>query len=252
MLKVIQTWQVTWLVAYFAAIHSAFTTQLLSKGTLGELWSNMAMIYCQIWRPPSKRHTQLTVFAVSTACLPWQVFAHNDAVHLEAVLRASIAEGQPRTHRPWKKILIIVEGIYSMEGEMCNLAEIVELKKKYKVQHCYSIKHIQQPCLLYSICFKEGCLKCSMLIKRCVGIGRCRQDKDHLSLLVQAYLFLDEAHSIGALGKTGRGCTEWSGVDTADIDVMMGTFTKSFGSSGGYIAGSRCATVWDDISITLA
>ena len=60
-------------------------------------------------------------------------------VHLEAVLRTSIAEGQPRTHRPWKKILIIVEGIYSMEGEMCNLAEIVEIKKKYKVQHCYIV-----------------------------------------------------------------------------------------------------------------
>ena len=59
---------------------------------------------------------------------------------------------------------------------------------------------------------------------------------------MQAYLFLDEAHSIGALGKTGRGCAEWSCVDTADIDVMMGTFTKSFGSSGGYIAGSRFTT----------
>ena len=63
-----------------------------------------------------------------------QVFAHNDVAHLEAVLRASIAEGQPRTHRPWRKILIIVEGIYSMEGEMCRLAEIIAVKKRYKVQ----------------------------------------------------------------------------------------------------------------------
>ena len=63
-----------------------------------------------------------------------QVFTHNDASHLEAVLRASIAEGQPRTHRPWRKILIIVEGIYSMEGEMCRLAEIIAVKKRYKVQ----------------------------------------------------------------------------------------------------------------------
>lgn len=62
-----------------------------------------------------------------------QVFTHNDVVHLEAVLRTSIAEGQPRTHRPWKKILIAVEGIYSMEGQMCCLAEIVEIKKRYKV-----------------------------------------------------------------------------------------------------------------------
>lgn len=58
-------------------------------------------------------------------------------------------------------------------------------------------------------------------------------------IIVQAYLFLDEAHSIGALGKTGRGCAEWSGVNPADIDVMMGTFTKSFGAYGGYIAGNK-------------
>ena len=66
-----------------------------------------------------------------------QVFAHNNLVQLESILRVSIAEGQPRTHRPWKKILIVVEGIYSMEGEMCRLAEIVELKKKYKVSFIY-------------------------------------------------------------------------------------------------------------------
>ena len=49
-------------------------------------------------------------------------------------MRESIAEGQPRTRRPWKKIVIIVEGVYSMEGEICRLPEIVELKKKYKVR----------------------------------------------------------------------------------------------------------------------
>ena len=53
----------------------------------------------------------------------------------------------------------------------------------------------------------------------------------------QAYVYLDEAHSIGALGKTGRGACEYCGVDTKDVDVMMGTFTKSFGGMGGYIAG---------------
>ena len=55
----------------------------------------------------------------------------------------------------------------------------------------------------------------------------------------QAYLLLDEAHSIGALGATGRGATEHWGVDTADVDIMMGTFTKSYGASCGYIASSR-------------
>lgn len=59
---------------------------------------------------------------------------------------------------------------------------------------------------------------------------------------MQAYIYLDEAHSIGALGKTGRGCAEWAGVDVEDIDIMMGTFTKSFGAYGGYIAGDKYAT----------
>ncbi|WCJ36329.1 Long chain base biosynthesis protein 2a [Euphorbia peplus] len=115
-----------------------------------------------------------------------RVFQHNTPSHLEKVLREQIADGQPRTHRPWKKIMVIVEGIYSMEGELCNLPEIVAICKKYK-----------------------------------------------------AYVYLDEAHSIGAVGKTGRGVCELLGVDTADVDIMMGTFTKSFGSSGGYIAGSK-------------
>jgi hypothetical protein len=49
-------------------------------------------------------------------------------------VKESIVEGQPKTHRPWRKILIIVEGIYSMEGEICKLNEIVKIKKKYKVR----------------------------------------------------------------------------------------------------------------------
>lgn len=115
-----------------------------------------------------------------------KVFKHNDMKDLENVLKESIVNGQNKTHRPWKKILIIVEGIYSMEGSIVNLPKIVELKKKYK-----------------------------------------------------AYVYLDEAHSIGALGKTGRGVTDYWNVNTKDIDVMMGTFTKSFGSAGGYIAGNK-------------
>lgn len=106
-------------------------------------------------------------------------------VQLEKVLREAVIQGQPRTHRPWRKILIIVEGVYSMEGSIVNLPEVVALKKKYK-----------------------------------------------------AYLYLDEAHSIGAMGPNGRGVTDYYGIDPADIDIMMGTFTKSFGSSGGYIAAS--------------
>lgn len=115
-----------------------------------------------------------------------RTFRHNDADHLESILREAITMGRPRTRRPWNKILVIVEGIYSMEGEYCDLRSVVRVSKKYG-----------------------------------------------------AYIYLDEAHSIGAMGRTGRGCTEYCGVDTADIDIMMGTFTKSFGGMGGYIAGSK-------------
>jgi len=115
-----------------------------------------------------------------------RTFRHNDTVHLEEILREAIVMGRPRTRRPWNKILVIVEGIYSMEGEYCDLRNVVSVSKKYG-----------------------------------------------------AYVYLDEAHSVGAMGATGRGCAEYTGVDTADIDIMMGTFTKSFGGMGGYIAGSK-------------
>ena len=115
-----------------------------------------------------------------------KTFKHNDPEDLERMLRKCIVEGHPSTRRPWKKILIIVEGVYSMEGSIVRLPEIIALKKKYK-----------------------------------------------------AYLFLDEAHSIGALGEHGRGVVDYWGCDPKDIDVLMGTFTKSFGSAGGYIAGTK-------------
>nr|XP_043608271.1 long chain base biosynthesis protein 2a-like [Erigeron canadensis] len=114
------------------------------------------------------------------------VFQHNSPSHLEKILKENIVDGQPRTHRAWKKIIVVVEGIYSMEGEFCKLPEIISICKKYK-----------------------------------------------------AYVYIDEAHSIGAVGKTGRGICDLLGVDTADVDIMMGTFTKSFGSCGGYITGSK-------------
>ncbi|KAL0601923.1 Serine palmitoyltransferase 2 [Plecturocebus cupreus] len=115
-----------------------------------------------------------------------RIFKHNNMQSLEKLLKDAIVYGQPRTRRPWKKILILVEGIYSMEGSIVRLPEVIALKKKYK-----------------------------------------------------AYLYLDEAHSIGALGPTGRGVVEYFGLDPEDVDVMMGTFTKSFGASGGYIGGKK-------------
>ncbi|KAI0267294.1 serine palmitoyltransferase 2 [Gloeopeniophorella convolvens] len=115
-----------------------------------------------------------------------RMFKHNNMESLESLLREVISQGQPKTHRPWKKILIIVEGLYSMEGTLVNLPAILELKKKYKF-----------------------------------------------------YLFIDEAHSIGALGPHGRGVADYFGVNPRSIDVHMGTFTKSFGAAGGYVAGSK-------------
>ncbi|OAG28827.1 serine palmitoyltransferase [Nematocida displodere] len=115
-----------------------------------------------------------------------QVFPHNNMSALESMLRHALVQGQEITRRPFGRILVIVEGLYSMEGECVLLRELMALKKKYKF-----------------------------------------------------FLFIDEAHSIGAMGKTGRGVCEYLGIDFDEIDVLMGTFTKSFGAAGGYIAASK-------------
>lgn len=62
---------------------------------------------------------------------------------------------------------------------------------------------------------------------------------------LQTYLYVDEAHSIGALGPRGGGVVDYYGADPKDVDIHMGTFTKSFGAAGGYIAGSK-------VSLTIA
>ncbi|KAF5092385.1 hypothetical protein D0Z00_004613 [Geotrichum galactomycetum] len=115
-----------------------------------------------------------------------KIFKHNDMKNLEKVLREQIAQGQPRTHRPWKKILIIVEGLYSMEGTICNLPGLIRLRDKYKF-----------------------------------------------------YLFVDEAHSVGAMGPDGRGVCNYFSIPTSKVDILMGTLTKSFGATGGYVAADR-------------
>jgi serine palmitoyltransferase len=63
-----------------------------------------------------------------------RTFKHNDMNSLETLLREVISQGQPRTHRPWKKILLAVEGLYSMEGTLVNLPAVVQLKARYKVR----------------------------------------------------------------------------------------------------------------------
>ena len=66
----------------------------------------------------------------------------------------------------------------------------------------------------------------------------------------KAYVYLDEAHSIGALGPNGRGVVDYWGLNPRDIDIMMGTFTKSFGAAGGYIAGSEVSFKLEYISLS--
>jgi len=64
-------------------------------------------------------------------------------------------------------------------------------------------------------------------------------DMIRLKKKYKAYLYLDEAHSIGATGPHGRGVVDYWNCDPRDVDILMGTFTKSFASAGGYIAGSK-------------
>ena len=72
-------------------------------------------------------------FGVRLSGASVRTFKHNDMHALETLLRESISQGQPRTHRPWKKILVVVEGLYSMEGSLLNLPAIMELRQRYKV-----------------------------------------------------------------------------------------------------------------------
>ena len=100
-------------------------------------------------------------------------FRHNDMDDLEKILQKC----EPNAIK-----LIVVDGVFSMEGDLANLPEIVRLKKKYN-----------------------------------------------------ASLMVDEAHGIGVFGKEGRGVCDHFGV-TDDVDIIMGTFSKSLASIGGFIA----------------
>jgi myxalamid-type polyketide synthase MxaB len=105
-------------------------------------------------------------------------FPHNDWRTLEYLLQ------QNRCYH--QKVLIAIEGIYSTDGDIAPLPDIVALKQQYKT-----------------------------------------------------FLLVDEAHSIGVLGQTGRGIGEHFGIPATQVDLWMGTLSKSFASCGGYIASSR-------------
>jgi Aminotransferase class I and II len=81
-----------------------------------------------------------------------RMFKHNDMQSLEALLKEVISQGQPKTHRPWKKILLLVEGLYSMEGTLVNLPRILELKQQYKVCELVSHKHNPFPKIFFWFC----------------------------------------------------------------------------------------------------
>ncbi len=104
-------------------------------------------------------------------------FPHNDNEALEEILR-------DRRYR-YQRVLIVVEGVYSTDGDIADLARVIKLKQKYKT-----------------------------------------------------FLMVDEAHSMGTIGKTGRGISEYCNINPQDVDLWMGTLSKSFASCGGYIAGS--------------
>lgn len=153
-------------------------------GTNASVFSSLVDSKCLVISD-SLNHASIR-FGIRLSGASVKVFKHNDMKNLEKLIRNQIAQGQPKTHRPWKKIVIAVEGLYSMEGNMVNLPKIVELKDKYK-----------------------------------------------------CYLFVDEAHSIGALGPRGRGICDYFLVDPSNVDILMGTLTKSFGATGGYIASDK-------------
>lgn len=105
-------------------------------------------------------------------------FRHNDLDALETILREQRGK--------YKNALVVVEGLYSTEGDVSDLARIIELKEHYG-----------------------------------------------------AWLMVDDAHGIGVLGETGRGCAEFCGVDPRKVDIWMGTLSKALASCGGYIAGNN-------------
>ena len=108
-------------------------------------------------------------------------YKHNDMADLERQLQKCVPEAVK---------LIVVDGVFSMEGDLANLPEIIRLKKKYN-----------------------------------------------------ATVMVDEAHGIGVFGRDGRGVCDHFGL-TDDVDLIMGTFSKSLASIGGFIAADKSIINW--------
>ena len=108
-------------------------------------------------------------------------YKHNDMEDLERQLQKC---------RPEAIKLIVVDGVFSMEGDLANLPEIIRLKHKYN-----------------------------------------------------ATVMVDEAHGIGVFGKNGRGVCDYFGL-TDEVDIIMGTFSKSLASIGGFVAADKSIINW--------
>ena len=111
-----------------------------------------------------------------------RTFRHNDPAAAEEAL-SSRPEGA--------RVLLIVEGLYSMDGDVCPLPEFVALKKRHG-----------------------------------------------------AILMVDEAHSIGVLGATGRGLHEHFGIAGREVDLWVASLSKAIPSVGGVVAGSRAMMIY--------
>lgn len=112
-----------------------------------------------------------------------RLFKHNDIAGLEEILRSERAS--------YRRVLVVVEGLYSMEGDIPDLPELL------------------------AVCERYG-----------------------------AWLMLDEAHSIGVLGPSGRGICEHFGIDPGRIDLIVGTLSKAFASCGGFICAKAPVIQW--------
>lgn len=110
-------------------------------------------------------------------------FRHNDLDHLDELLTA---------HRQFfKRVLVVVEGLYSMDGDIPDLPALLEICQRHS-----------------------------------------------------AWTMVDEAHSIGVLGHRGRGLCEHFGIDPSEVDLIVGTLSKAFVGSGGFIAGRKPVIEW--------
>lgn len=112
-----------------------------------------------------------------------RLFRHNDLDALERLLADADPDARIR--------LIVVESLYSMDGDVVDLPRLVEIKKRWN-----------------------------------------------------CWLMVDEAHSVGVLGRSGRGLCEHFGVDPAEIDVMTGSLSKTLVSSGGFICARTEVIDW--------